>query len=65
LIAATRSISTGAPSAAMRAAGLADAAEAEAPTDPVPEKVRALPLSRNREASMAALIFWPTDLIMA
>jgi hypothetical protein len=49
----------------MRAAGLADAAEVEAPTDPVPEKVRALPLSRNREASMAALIFWPTDLIMA
>src|SRR3546814_18890055 len=65
VIAATRSMSTGAPSAAMRAAGLAERAEEEVPpTEPADEARTVLPPSFRRLASMAALIFWPTDLIM-
>src|SRR3546814_17442770 len=52
-------------SAAMRAAGLAERAEEEVPpTEPADEARTVLPPSFRRLASMAALIFWPTDLIM-
>jgi hypothetical protein len=48
----------------MRAAGLLDAADVAVEVDPVVAVARVLAPSRRREASMAALIFWPTDLII-
>lgn len=57
-------MSIGAPSAAMREAGLADDADDEAVVEPVADDARVLPPSRRRFASMAALMLWPTDLIM-